>query len=346
MHIWLRNETKQGERRTPLTPPGARILIENGFRITVESSKNRIFPDHDYKQNGCELVPPEGWKHAPKDAWILGLKELPPDDFSLIHRHIYFAHAYKNQSGWQGLLKRFKNGDGMLYDLEYLTDEAGRRVAAFGYWAGFAGTAVALLVWQHQKTNPKIPFPKLIPFANVERLIKTISLEEKPEIMILGALGRCGQGAQDMAKNFGLKTILWDQNETRSGGSFEEILRHEIFLNCVLVQTKTPPFLTNDMLSKPRKLSVICDVSCDPFSPLNPLPIYKDITTFEQPTQRLCLVDENPVDLIAIDHLPSLLPKESSEDFCEQLLPHLLQLGNSLVWQKTEDIFNKKFRTL
>ena len=167
------------------------------------------------------------------------------------------------------------------------------------------------------------------------------TLKEKPDLMIMGALGRCGRGAQDMAKNFGLKTILWDQQETKGGGPFEEILKHGIFVNCVLVQTKMPAFLTKEMLSQTQKLSVICDVSCDPFSPFNPLPIYKDITTFEKPTTRL-FEGENPLDLIAIDHLPSLLPKESSEDFCEQLLPHLLQLGNSPVWQRAEKIFEEK----
>ncbi|RYP56881.1 hypothetical protein DL771_011523 [Monosporascus sp. 5C6A] len=38
-----------------------------------------------------------------------------------------------------------------------LTDENGRRVAAFGYWAGYAGTAIALLSWAHQLLNPGKP---------------------------------------------------------------------------------------------------------------------------------------------------------------------------------------------
>ena len=52
-----------------------------------------------------------------------------------------FGHAYKGQPDGQKLLSRFAAGGGILYDLEYLTDETGRRVAAFGYWAGFAGAA-------------------------------------------------------------------------------------------------------------------------------------------------------------------------------------------------------------
>ena len=50
-----------------------------------------------------------------------------------------FGHAYKGQHSGRALLQRFKAGGGTLYDLEYLVDEDGRRVAAFGYWAGYAG---------------------------------------------------------------------------------------------------------------------------------------------------------------------------------------------------------------
>ena len=36
-------------------------------------------------------------------------------------------------------------GGGALLDLEYLTDDHGRRLAAFGYWAGYVGAALAVL---------------------------------------------------------------------------------------------------------------------------------------------------------------------------------------------------------
>jgi len=69
-------------------------------------------------------------------------------------------------------------------------------------------------------------------------------------------------------------------------------------------------------------LAVISDVSCDPLSPHNTVPIYKSITTLQQPALRI-LEGDNPLDVIAIDHLPSLLPRESSEFFCGQLIHHL-----------------------
>lgn len=68
-------------------------------------------------------------KDAPKDAYVLGLKELPEEDFPLEHVHISFAHCYKQQGGWEKVLSRWPRGGGTLLDLEFLTDDAGRRVA-------------------------------------------------------------------------------------------------------------------------------------------------------------------------------------------------------------------------
>ena len=46
--------------------------------------------------------------------------------------------------------------------------------------------------------------------------------------------------------------------------------------------------------------------------------------------------DNQILDVTAIDNLPSLLPRESSEDFAAQLLPHLMSLNEieTGVWEK------------
>lgn len=41
------------------------------------------------------MAPEGSWVHAPKDTFILGIKELAESDSSIPQTHIYFAHAYK-----------------------------------------------------------------------------------------------------------------------------------------------------------------------------------------------------------------------------------------------------------
>ena len=49
-----------------------------------------------------------------------------------------------------------------------------------------------------------------------------------------------------------------------------------------------------------------------------------------------------PLSMISIDHLPTLLPRESSEQFSADLLPTLLQFPASRVWEDAEKLFKEK----
>ncbi len=81
--------------------------------------------------------------------------------------------------------------------------------------------------------------------------------------------------------------LKWDLDETAKGGPFSEILDVDIFVNCIYLSSKIPPFITHDQIAaagKNRRLSVVVDVSCDTTNPFNPIPIYTINTTFADPT--------------------------------------------------------------
>ncbi|BAE57874.1 hypothetical protein F9C07_2057665 [Aspergillus flavus] len=371
--IWLRAETKPAEARSALTPTTAKALMDAGYEVTVERSTQRIFDGRlsiraPLSRIGAPLVEEGSWaKDAPKDAYVLGLKELPEDDFPLEHVHITFAHCYKQQGGWEKVLRRWPRGGGTLLDLEFLTDEVGRRVAAFGWSAGYAGSALAVKNWAWQLTHPEgEPLPGEVPYANQDLLTQSVkeSLEagkkqsgRSPKILVIGALGRCGNGAVQLAKDVGIPEsdiIRWDIEETKKGGPFQEIIDADIFVNCIYLSSESiPPFVNVESLSTPnRRLSVICDVSADTTNPNNPIPVYDITTTFDKPTVPVTLpagTQGPPLSVISIDHLPSLLPRESSEMFSQALLPSLLQLKNrkdARVWTQAEDLFKQKVATL
>lgn len=347
-HLWVRAESRDNEERVGITPQGAAKLIAAGFRVTVEESTQRILPLADYVAVGCAVAPEFSWPQAPDDAIIFGLKELPSDGSPLRHRHIMFGHAYKGQPAGQVLLDRFKAGGGTLYDLEYLTHADGRRVAAFGYWAGYAGAAVSLMCWIAQQ-HGRIAGPvKAYPSANhlladLQEALMALGTD-RPTALIIGALGRVGSGAADLCTAMGVATTQWDMAETASGGPFPEVLRHDIFLNCILARPGTPVFVPASAKTAPRTLCVIGDVACDPDSDFSPIKVYDRTTTWDAPALR---VHDNPVlDVTAIDNLPSMLPAESSADFAEQLLPHLLTLRqlDEGVWGRAQAWFERATR--
>ena len=344
-HVWVRSESRAYEERVGLTPQGAAKLIAAGYRVTVEHSQQRILPMADYVAAGCEAAPEFSWVNAPEDAIVFGLKELPDDGTPLRHRHIMFGHAYKGQTSGKILLDRFQAGGGMLLDLEYLTTEDGRRVAAFGYWAGYAGAAVALMCWLAQRGGRIADPVQAYPSANHMLMALQQALvtqgTDRPTALIIGALGRVGTGAADLCHAMGVGTTKWDMAETASGGPFPEVLTHDIFLNCILARPGTPVFVPASAKMVPRSLSVIGDIACDPDSDFSPIKLYDRTTTWDAPALR---VHDQPVlDVTAIDNLPSMLPAESSEDFAEQLLPYLLTLDqiDQGVWGRAQGWYER-----
>jgi saccharopine dehydrogenase (NAD+, L-lysine-forming) len=341
-HLWVRAEQRPNEERVGLTPEGAAALIAADIKVTVEQSSVRAILIDGYRAAGCAIAPENAWPQAPADAIIFGLKELPEDGTPLTHRHIMFGHAFKGQPAGQVLLKRFKAGGGTLYDLEYLVDENGRRVAAFGYWAGYAGAAVALKCWAAQQKGALAgPVSK---YAGKAALLADLTADlpaaKRPRAIIIGALGRVGTGAADLCGAMGLEVTKWDIAETASGGPFPEILAHEIFLNCILARPGCPVFVPASAIADTaRKLTVIGDIACDPTSDFSPIKVYNRTTEWAEPALR---VADNPVlDVTAIDNLPSLLPVESSIDYAAQLLPSLAQLGaiDTGVWARARTDF-------
>ena len=342
-HLWVRAEQRLNEDRVGLTPTGAKALMEAGIKVTVEESSVRAIPLQGYVDAGCDIAPENSWPQAPADAIIFGLKELPEDGTPLPHRHIMFGHAFKGQHSGKALLDRFKAGDGTLYDLEYLVDESGRRVAAFGYWAGYAGAAVTLKTWAAQQHGEACGPVGVYP--DKDALLAELGAEldatktDRPKAIVIGALGRVGTGAADLCEAMGVEVTKWDMAETASGGPFPEILDHDLFLNCIFARPGTPVFVPQEAVNAPRQLTAIGDVACDPDSDYNPVPVYDRATTWEEPALR---VANDPVlDVMAIDNLPSMLPVESSQDYAEQLLPSLLTLSDpdAGVWGRAAATF-------
>lgn len=340
LHLWLRHEVRSTERRTPIVPSDARRLVASGVALTVEESPQRIFPIEEYTAAGCRVAPAGSWVSAPADTVIVGLKELPDQPSELTHRHIFFGHAYKQQPGAAELLRRFSAGGGALLDLEYLVDDTGRRLAAFGFWAGYLGAALAVLQHRGRLVAPLTPTSK----DELDEAIRPAAGDEEFTALVIGALGRSGRGARLAFTVAGVEPTPWDLAETRDLDR-RALLDHDVVVNAVLATTPVPPFLREADLDAPaRRLRTLCDVTVDVGSPLNVLPIYDRTTEWDDPVRRLR--KEPPLDLIAIDNLPSLLPRESSTDFSAALVPQLLEFETGGPWGRCLDRFHQACREL
>jgi saccharopine dehydrogenase (NAD+, L-lysine-forming) len=348
VHVWIRSESRDTERRTPIVPADIPQLIEAGFEVTVEESPQRTFAIEEYAAAGASVATEGSWVDAPEHAYVLGIKELPDEPESLRHRHIYFAHAFKGQEDARRTLERFSRGGGRLFDIEYLTDDDGRRVVAFGYWAGYVGAALGVLHLADGLAAPLAPMAKHDLDAELEQAGKAGA--DELLALVTGARGRSGRGAQQALRTAGMPVTSWDREETRDLHK-QALLGHDLLVNCVVTHTPTTPFVEQSDVDHERRLRVLADVTCDVTGPTNMLPVNTRITTWQEPVRRLHdgTSEHNvPLDVIAIDNLPSLLPREASEGFSADLTPHLLGLaaegGPSAPWRAAGRAFDDAIR--
>lgn len=326
----MRHEVRATEHRAPIVPADARALVEHGIELTVEDSPQRLFALSDYADAGCTTKPAGSWVEASHEHYVIGLKELPALPAKLSQRHVFFGHAYKGQHGAHKLLQRFASGGGALLDLEYLTDARGRRLAAFGYWAGYVGAALAILHLRRQLHGPLRTLSK----ASLDDALTRTRGRDEPRVLVVGARGRSGHGARAALATAGISPTCWGIAQTNPLDR-RMLLDHDVLVNAVSTPHPVTPFLTPaDVADRARRLAVIADVTCDVRSEYNALPIYDSTTDWQQPVRRLS--DREPLlDIIAIDNLPSLLPREASVDFSAQLLPQLLTLGSAApAWRR------------
>lgn len=351
VHVWIRSESRGTERRAPVVPDDLPTLLDAGFRVTVEESAQRIFATEEYVAAGATVVGEGTWTDAPDDAYILGIKELSDEPGSLRHQHIYFAHAFKGQEDARPTLERFVRGGGRLLDIEYLVGDDGRRVVAFGYWAGYVGAALGVLHLADRLAAPLAPMAKDELDAELEQAGRAGA--GRMLALVTGSGGRSGQGATQALTTAGVPATRWDRQETQDLHK-QALLGHDLLVNCVITRTPTTPFVEKADLEHERRLRVLADVTCDVTGPTNMLPVNSTITSWQEPVRRLHAgVPEHgvePLDVIAIDNLPSLLPREASEAFSADLTPTLLGLaeegGPSAPWRAAGDAFDQAISAL
>ncbi|GKV03738.1 hypothetical protein SLEP1_g15988 [Rubroshorea leprosula] len=126
------------ERRAPLTPSHCARLLhgkETGVtRIIVQPSTKRIHHDSLYEDVGCEIS-----EDLSECGLVVGIKQ-PKLDMVLPDRaYAFFSHTHKAQKENMPLLDKILAERVSLYDYELIVGDDGRRLLAFGQYAGRAG---------------------------------------------------------------------------------------------------------------------------------------------------------------------------------------------------------------
>lgn len=306
----VRAETNPKEYRTPLIPQHIKAL-EPYFRICVESSSTRCYTDKEYEAAGAFIVGPQYWSSVPH-AYVIGLKEIPVPALPF-QTHLHFAHCFNQQQGYLDVLKKLELCT--FIDYEAMTRQ-GSRVISFCKQSGKIGCYLALMTYYNQ-CNGIMELP-LFQEANYQEILSRGSWKP-PRVLLIG-YGTVGRACKEVLDRFGVDCTIWTSKDEKRP---EIILQYDILLNAIRIKSDhRDVFLLPSDLDRPHTaLRVICDMSCDKGHPKNPLPIYSEWTN---PVMRIR--SEPPLDLIAINNLPSMEPIVSSNSFSSILKDYLPEL--------------------
>lgn len=249
MKIGLLKETKTPtDNRVALTPLQIQQLAKKypNAEFFVQSSNVRAFSDDEYKECGIKVT-----DNVNECDLLFGIKEADVKTLELSKHYVFFGHIAKRQKYNIPLFRALINNKNTFTDYEYLVDEAGRRLVAFGWFAGVVGVYYTLMGWG--KRTGKYSLPKPHAHMTVDEIIENVKRSNIGNVRILiTGTGRVSQGAQHVLKSSGAKEL--------SIADYIEGIENEGVVFCVvphkeLVATNNPgiEFDKHDFNEHPEK---------------------------------------------------------------------------------------------
>ncbi|KAL7174871.1 hypothetical protein ACSBR2_028646 [Camellia fascicularis] len=136
----LSETTNKWERRATLSPSHCARLLHSDkgktgvARIIVQPSTKRVHHDALYEDVGCEIS-----DDLSECSLILGIKQPKLEMILPDRAYAFFSHTHKAQKENMPLLDKIIAERASLFDYELIVGDNGKRLLAFGKFAGRAG---------------------------------------------------------------------------------------------------------------------------------------------------------------------------------------------------------------
>ncbi|MCB0638766.1 MAG: alanine dehydrogenase [Lewinella sp.] len=283
------------DTRVPLSPNQCAYLRkEYGLDIVVQPSPIRTFKDEEYAAAGVPLEEDLGDRDL-----LLGIKEVPVQQLIPGKTYCFFSHTHKKQVYNRPLLQAILQRHIHLIDYEVMTDNYGRRIIAFGYYAGVVGAHNGM--WVYGKRTGLFDLPRMkdmYDYAEVKALYQELKLP--PMKIVLTGTGRVATGAAQVLHDMDIHQVSAEDflNQTydepvftqlqsqdyvrnRDGSPFEKLHFYQqpreyesafqpffraadLMINGIYWEKGAPAFFTRDEMRAPDfRIQVIADITCD-----------------------------------------------------------------------------------
>ena len=302
------------DSRVPLIPEQcAEIVRDYPVDVVVEPFPGRCFPDELYRRRAVPLSEDLSGQDV-----LMGVKEVPVGQLIPNKTYLFFSHTIKEQPYNRDLLRAILDKNIKLIDYEALTDERGKRLIAFGRFAGMVGAHNG--IWTYGRRTGKYTLRRMkdcLDYADAKMVYQQLRLP--PMKVVLTGSGRVGQGAASVLKDMGLRRVspeeflnqdfmeaaytqleCKDYAARKDGQAFNkrDFYKHperyksifepyfraaDVMINGIYWDKKAPPFFTKaEMRRMDFNLQVIADVTCD-IAPVSSIPSTLRASTIEDP---------------------------------------------------------------
>ena len=293
----IREGKNPPDKRVVLTPQQCQYIATNypTIELKVQKSEIRKFKDEEYSALGIPVV------DTVEDCDVLlGVKEVPMNELIPNKKYLFFSHTFKEQPYNRNLLNAILEKNIQLIDWEVITDEKGKRLIAFGRYAGIVGCYNGFIGFgkKHDLYSLKRAH-ECEDRADMEAQIPNIQLPNDFKLVLTGK-GRVAGGAIEVLDKIGLKKVspedfleksfnepVYTQlgveyyNKNKDGkpfnkkSFFNDPTQHEsdflrfaqvanMYIACHYWDSRAPfIFSREDLRDENWKISIVADVSCD-----------------------------------------------------------------------------------
>lgn len=356
MIIGLIKERKNPpDTRVPFTPKQCVEVMRNfpQVKVLVESSDTRCYSDEEYRAEGVEVV-----TDMTVCDVLLGVKEVPKDQLIPGKTYFFFSHTKKMQPYNKMLMQEMIRRKIRMVDYECLTHTDGQRILGFGFFAGVVGAHNGILTYGQK--HGLFHLPKACDISSYAELLSFYDQLCLPNLKItVTGSGKVTSGVLEIMSHLDIQSIEPEDflhNEydypvytllkggglyrRKDGGAYnrEDFHKHpdqyeslfaqyishtDILMNGIYWDKKIPRLFTNeDAQRSDFRISVIADITCDPFGSV---PINLGASTIADPVYGVRRTDlkqtapflpaADTIDVMAVDNLPNELPRDASKYF-------------------------------
>ncbi|MEQ8704271.1 MAG: NAD(P)-dependent oxidoreductase [Phaeodactylibacter sp.] len=302
------------DSRVPLIPEQCAAIMGKyqGVDIVVQPAPGRCYPNEAYRHQNIKLT-----EDLNSCEVLMGVKEVPVSQLIPNKTYFFFSHTIKEQPYNRKLLQAVLKNNIRLIDYEVLTDERGRRLIAFGKFAGMVGAHNGIMAYGNRTgLFDLVRMKDCLDYAAARQVYKQMQWPAMK--VVLTGTGRVGKGAALVLRDMGLKKVSPEEFLTQH---YEEAVFTVLACADYAARKDGKPFQKQDFYQNPSAYKSIfapyakvADVMINGIYWDNEAPAFFSLGEMQEEDFNIQVIADVTCDIAPVSSIPSTLRPSTIPD--------------------------------